>query len=137
MLLSRKAVSVGVSPEQKLDDIYISVLRSSLRLTYSEEEANEVCSAIQTVLGFVPVSFSSLPASALDALLPLHRSDSVRDLLHDLHSILDVPDAVHQSIRLHHASVRDFPSTTRDALTCASGLTGHSSISTWRNIVCS
>jgi hypothetical protein len=94
-------------PEQRLDDIYICVLRGALREDYSDEERDEVCNSLRTLLGTIAILFSSLSAPSLVFLLCL-QVDVVLDTMRNLHSIFDISDGTQLPIRPQHNSVRDF-----------------------------
>jgi hypothetical protein len=106
-VLFDRVSTARTTPEQKLDEIYSSVLQNALRPEYSEEEAAEVCSSLRTVLGTIAVLVSALSAPALEALLGLPKNE-VSDILGDLHAIFDVPEDPNRPIRPQHASVRDY-----------------------------
>ncbi len=106
-ILERTASDTASDPERALDAIYTYVLQSALRNDYNEDEERALCSSLQTILGTIAVSFSSLSASALESLLYIEEN-TVQDALVDLHSIFDVPDDCNLPIRLQHASVRDY-----------------------------
>jgi hypothetical protein len=95
------------NPEQKLDEIYTSVLRNALRRTFAAVEQERFCRSVNDVLGTIAVLSSSFSAPCLAALLFLSEIE-VLDVLCDLHSMIDVPVDRSMPIRPHHASVRDF-----------------------------
>jgi hypothetical protein len=105
-ILTDKMSSIENHPQKNLDKIYHSVLQNSLRAGYSQEEQDDLCSSLRTVLGAIAILFSSLSASSLASLLHVPETE-IADALYDLHSILDVPDDPRLPIRPHHASVRD------------------------------
>ncbi|KAJ5020844.1 hypothetical protein J3E73DRAFT_435232 [Bipolaris maydis] len=79
-----------ILPEKRLDNIYLTVLKRSVQ-----------------ILGAIVLLYSPLSATSLARLL--HRStEEVRQTLHELHSILDVPQHSTYHVRLHHPSFRDF-----------------------------
>ncbi len=107
MLVNRRVSAAATGPERKLDDIYTGVLRSALREGWTSDEKEQFCHLLNDTLGTIAVSFLSLSASGLAALLSCSEQDIV-DVLCNLHSIVDVPYGRSEPIRPHHASVRDF-----------------------------
>jgi hypothetical protein len=95
------------APEKHLNQIYMTVLRSSVSADYTDEEREEHFDMLRYVLGSVVVLFSPLSACCLSALLDIVEED-VRQALEDLHAILNIPDIPTQPLRLHHPSFRDF-----------------------------
>jgi hypothetical protein len=106
-IVAQRASAAASSPERKLDEIYTSVLRNALRKELTADEVEQFCQSLKKVLGTIAVLFSSLSAPGLAALLSRSESE-VLDVLCDLHSVLDVPQAPGAPIRPHHASVHDF-----------------------------
>ena len=94
-------------PEKQLDDIYLTVLKSSISRHDEEEERAEVCEALRTTLGTIVILFSPLSLLSLARLLRMP-PQNVGQTLDDLHSILDIPEDQSLPIRLHHPSFRDF-----------------------------
>jgi len=94
-------------PEQQLNGIYLTVLKSSIRQDYEEQEREELCKTLRSILGTVIILFSPLSPFSLARLLWMPQDD-LDQTLDDLHSILDVPKDQSRSIRLHHPSLRDF-----------------------------
>jgi hypothetical protein len=95
------------APEKHLNQIYMTVLKSSASADYTDEEREEHFNMLRYVLGSIVVLFSPLPACCLNALLQVAEED-VRQTLEDLHAILNIPDISTQPLRLHHPSFRDF-----------------------------
>jgi hypothetical protein len=95
------------APEKHLDQIYITVLESSVSADYTNDEKEEHCRMLRYVLGSVVVLFSPLSAWRLSALLHLQEED-VSQTFEDLHAILNIPKDLTQPLRLHHPSFRDF-----------------------------
>jgi len=95
------------NPERQLDQIYLTVLKSSIGQDSEEQERSELCEALKTILGTIVILYSPLSLFSLAGLLrmPTHEASQT---LHDLHSILDVPKDQFRPIRLHHPSFRDF-----------------------------
>jgi hypothetical protein len=98
---------VTITAESALDEMYLTVLRSSTDGEYTEEENTELHHLLRTVLGSIVSLFSSLAQHSLGVLLGIDM-DEMASILSGLHSILDVPNSLAQPIRLHHASFRDF-----------------------------
>jgi hypothetical protein len=94
-------------PERKLDEIYTTVLSSSMRGDYSEAESQTLHELFRRVVGPVITMQDPLSVASLAELL---RKDvaKLRRTLANLHSVLDVPDADSGAIRLLHPSFRDF-----------------------------
>jgi len=105
-------------PEKQLDQIYLTVLESSIGQDYRDEERAELCENLSTTLGTIVILFSPLSLLSLARLLPNLTQDLGQtpedfhsiseDILEDLHSILDIPEDQSLPIRLHHPSFRDF-----------------------------
>jgi NACHT domain len=95
------------APEKQLNEIYVTVLKNSVRHNYDEQETEDLCTMLRTILGSIVVLFSPLSANSLTNLLHLPKED-VDQSLEDLHSILEIPDEQARPIRLHHPSFRDF-----------------------------
>jgi hypothetical protein len=107
-LLADRVFDAETSPERKLDEIYTSVLQNTLRDDFTDDEKRNACDDLRTVLGSITVLFSALEAPALAALLDLPEV-KMRDILREVHSIVDVPGDCQRPVRPHHASVRDYP----------------------------
>ena len=103
----RTLVMGNTTPEDHLDVIYLTVLDSSLRLSFTPQDIRDFHSMVRDVLGSIVVLFSSLSVKSLSNLL----SKSEKDLtwtMNDLHALLDIPKDTKHAIRLHHPSFRDF-----------------------------
>jgi hypothetical protein len=98
--------SPATAPEKQLDEIYTTVLKSSVDHDYDDQEKEVVCEMLREVLGSIIILFSPLPAGSLARLL--HVREDVDQTLEDLHAILDIPKQRRQPIRLLHPSFRDF-----------------------------
>jgi len=94
-------------PERRLDEIYLTVLKSSISQDYEEEEKAELCDALRTTLGTIAILFAPLSLLSLGRLFRTSPQHLGR-MLDDLHSILDIPEDQSLPIRLHHPSFRDF-----------------------------
>jgi hypothetical protein len=95
-----------VLPEQRLDSIYLTVLKNPVR-RYRKQERKKWYTLIREALGAIVLLQSPLSASSLARLLRVPAED-VHRTLYELHSILDVPQNPNQPVRLHHPSFRDF-----------------------------
>ncbi|KAJ4379964.1 hypothetical protein N0V86_004269 [Didymella sp. IMI 355093] len=80
--------STVAAPEKHLNEIYITVLRSSLSAEYTDEEREEHCGMLSALLGVA--------------------EEDVSQTVEDLHAILNIPEDPTQPLRLHHPSFRDF-----------------------------
>jgi len=94
-------------PEKRLDEIYLTVLKSSISQDYEEQERAELCEALKTILGTIVTLYSPLSLLSLAGLLRMPTQE-MGQTLDDLHSILDIPEDQSLPIRLHHPSFRDF-----------------------------
>ncbi|KAF1809326.1 hypothetical protein P152DRAFT_516732, partial [Eremomyces bilateralis CBS 781.70] len=103
-----------VAPQQHLDNIYITILKKSIR-KYRGRESKKWRERLGTTMGTIAVLYSPLSTDSLGKLL--HATlDTTLDstlqqldqTLNDLHAILDVPKNSTQPLRLHHPSFRDF-----------------------------
>ncbi|KAI9867951.1 MAG: hypothetical protein M1813_007773 [Trichoglossum hirsutum] len=94
-------------PGEKLNEIYMSILRNSIDSEYDDQEKEESYRTIKLSVGAVVILFSPLSVVSLAGLLPISEGD-IGQTLDDLHSILEVPVDRHYPIRLHHPSFRDF-----------------------------
>jgi hypothetical protein len=95
-----------ILPEQRLDSIYLTVLESPVR-KYRKQEKKRWYTLIRETLGAIVLLQSTLSASSLGQLLRVSTED-VHRTLHELHSIVDVPQDPNRPVRLHHPSFRDF-----------------------------
>jgi len=94
-------------PEEKLNEIYIAILTSSVSDEFNDREKEDLYEMFKATLGPIVVLFSSLSAISLARLLHISKRD-IDHTTDDLHSILDVPKDQDHPIRLHHPSLRDF-----------------------------
>ena len=95
------------APEERLNEIYITILTNSISDEYDDEEKEEVYKMLKAILGTIIILYSPLSAVSLARLLYIPREDIGR-AVDDLHSILVVPEDQCHPIRLHHPSFRDF-----------------------------
>lgn len=99
--------SAITAPDKHFDEIYLTVLKHSISLEYSNEEKEEVCDMLKHTLGSIVVLLSPYSASSLSKLLHLLRED-INRTFEDFHTILDIPEDPTRPLRLHHPSFRDF-----------------------------
>jgi hypothetical protein len=95
------------TPEQHLDQIYITVLQSSIPTTFRPPEKVRLCARQRRILGSIAILFSPLPAASLAKVISISGTQ-VTQTLERLQAILDVPKDVASLLRLHHPSFRDF-----------------------------
>ena len=102
-------------PEKHLNEIYITVLESSIPATFTDEESEGFYHQLRYVLGSMVVLLSPLSIHSLSRLLS---NEDIDKTLEDLHAILDIPENESCPLRLHHPSFRDFlldPTRCRDS----------------------
>ncbi|XP_014550460.1 hypothetical protein COCVIDRAFT_59039, partial [Bipolaris victoriae FI3] len=95
-----------ILPEQRLDSIYLTVLRNPVR-RYRKQERKRWYTLIRETLGAIVLLQSPLSTSPLAQLLRVPIED-VHRTLYELYSIVDVPQDPNSPVRLHHPSFRDF-----------------------------
>jgi hypothetical protein len=95
------------APEERLDEIYITVLKNSISPDLTDEENKELYAVLNRVLGSIVVLLSPLSADSISRLLHVPKED-VDQMLEDLHAILDIPKDQTLPLRLLHPSFRDF-----------------------------
>ncbi|KFY03087.1 hypothetical protein O988_01700 [Pseudogymnoascus sp. VKM F-3808] len=95
------------TPEQQLDQIYLTVLQSSIPNTFRAQETDRLYARQRKVLGSIAILLSPLPAAALAKVIGIS-SAQVTQTLERLQAILEVPKDVAGFLRLHHPSFRDF-----------------------------
>jgi hypothetical protein len=95
------------TPEQHLDQIYITVLQNSIPTTFRPQEKVRLCTMQRRILGSIVILFSPLPAASLAKVIRIS-GIRVTQTLERLQAILDVPKDVAGLLRLHHPSFRDF-----------------------------
>jgi len=106
LALLKGGASAAATPEEHLNEIYITVLQSSIQANFSQQEKERFCSMLREILGSVVTLLSPLSVHSLSRLLATSEQRAVR-LLKDLHAILDIPNN-HRPLHLHHPSFRDF-----------------------------
>ncbi|RYN82211.1 hypothetical protein AA0119_g13444 [Alternaria tenuissima] len=114
-------------PERKLDEIYTTVLTSSMRGEYTEAESQTLHELFRQVVGPVVTIQNPLSITSLAELLGKDVA-TLRRILTNLHSVLDVPKADSSAIRLLHPSFRDFllsPSRCSNSQFCMGERTVH------------
>jgi hypothetical protein len=95
------------APEKELDAIYTMVLTNSVSGNLNEEEKGISYGLLSYTLGSIVVLFTPLAVPALQLLLEITMDEITRTLI-DLHSILHIPPAESDELRLHHPSFRDY-----------------------------
>ncbi|PVH71132.1 hypothetical protein DL98DRAFT_577528 [Cadophora sp. DSE1049] len=93
------------SPEGHLNQLYTSVLQSSIPQNYSEKFKQELYILLRSILGSIAILLSPLSVNSLSIILD---EESVGVAIKDLHAIIDIPKDQNQQLRLHHPSFRDF-----------------------------
>jgi len=97
----------ATTPEKHLNKIYVTVLKQSISLDYTDEEKKESYRMLRHILGCVVVLLSPLSAKSLNRLLDVTKQD-MDQTIDGLHAILDIPKDPTIPLRLHHPSFRDF-----------------------------
>ena len=97
----------STTPEEHLNEIYITVLQNSIRPVYTVQEKQMLYSMLKRILGSIVTLFSPLSTDSLSKLLHIPKQKLCR-ALNDLYAILDIPKNLSRPIRLHHPSFRDF-----------------------------
>ena len=95
------------TPEEHLNEIYITVLQNSIQPGFIEQEKKRWYNMLRDILGSIVVLYSPLSVESLSILLLIAKQRTERTLK-DLHAILDIPKDLTHSLRLHHPSFRDF-----------------------------
>jgi hypothetical protein len=93
------------SPEGHLNNLYTSVLQSSIPQNYSEKFKQELHVLLRSILGSIAILLSPLSINSLSTIL---NEQSVGVAIKDLHAIIDIPKDPTRPLRLHHPSFRDF-----------------------------
>ena len=94
-------------PEEKLNEIYTTILTHLVRGEHNEEETEELRKLFDQIVGSIVILFNTLSVTSLAGLLGIQQNDVSLTLTH-LHSVLDVPESKGSVIRLLHPSFRDF-----------------------------
>ncbi|KFZ24428.1 hypothetical protein V502_01091 [Pseudogymnoascus sp. VKM F-4520 (FW-2644)] len=95
------------TPEQHLDQIYLTVLQRSIPNTFRALEKGRLYARQRKILGSIAILLSPLPAASLAKVISISTTQ-VMQTLERLQAILDVPKDVAGFLRLHHPSFRDF-----------------------------
>jgi hypothetical protein len=95
------------TPEEHLNQIYVTVLQKSARLGYMEEEKQLLYSMLRDILGSIIILFFPLSADSLSRLLSIIKRKIDR-ALEGLHSILDIQKDPGHLVRLYYPLFRDF-----------------------------
>jgi hypothetical protein len=107
LLALLKGTSDAATPEEHLNEIYITVLQSSIQANFSQQDKERFCNMLRDVLGSVVALLSPLSVNSLSRLLATSKQ-RVDRLLKDFHAILDIPNNHARPLHLHHPSFRDF-----------------------------
>lgn len=94
-------------PTQRLDEIYIQILRTSVIGDCNEKEKDILAQRFRDTVGSIIVSFTSLSTVVLARLFPA-LSETISITLNPLKSVLNVPEDRNSPIQLLHPSFRDF-----------------------------
>jgi NACHT domain len=95
-----------ISPEEKLNEIYLAVLKNSVQ-SYTKHERKKWYRLLKEATRAIVLLFFPLSALSLARLLGV-RGEYIIQTLNDLPSILNIPEDPALPIRLHHPSFRDF-----------------------------
>jgi len=95
------------TPEQHLDQIYLTVLQSSIPNNFRTPEKLRLYARQGKILASIAILLSPLPGASLAKLISISGTQ-VTQTLERLQAILDVPKDVGGLLRLHHPSFRDF-----------------------------
>ncbi|PMD28100.1 HET-domain-containing protein [Hyaloscypha hepaticicola] len=95
------------TPEQHLDQIYITVLQSSIPTTLRPPEKVRLRARQRRILGSIAILFSPLSATSLAKVISISGTQ-VTQTLERLQATLDIPKDIAGLFRLHHPSFRDF-----------------------------
>jgi hypothetical protein len=107
MLADRSDRDSAASPEQHLNQLYLTVLQKSAQSSYTARELARYYNMMRQILGSIVALSSPLSVSSLGTLVLIPKQ-RVNRMLKELHSILDIPKGHGQPLRLHHPSFRDF-----------------------------
>jgi hypothetical protein len=95
------------TPEHHLDQLYLTILQSSIPSTFRAPEKLRLYARQRRILGSIAILLSPLPATSLAKVISISETQ-VTQTLERLQAILDVPKDVAGFLRLHHPSFRDF-----------------------------
>ncbi|KAL3474049.1 hypothetical protein BJX99DRAFT_260751 [Aspergillus californicus] len=97
----------GTGPEERLNEIYASVLKSSIPSTYTMREQEKFYMHLRKVLGAIVILSSPLSPKSICKLI--QSSEQItKNMLRSLTAIIDMPDNPSSPVGLHHPSFRDF-----------------------------
>jgi hypothetical protein len=97
----------ALAPERHLNNVYTTVLQSTIHEEYLEAEKEDRYSVLKQVLSAIVLLYSPLSIDSLPRLLYLPKETTEGGLV-DLHAILDILKDTGRPLRLHHPSFRDF-----------------------------
>ena len=95
------------TPENHLNEIYLTVLENSIHQNYTEQEKQDLYSILREILGSIVSLSFPLSAESLATLLYIPKQDADQTL-EDLNYVIDVPEDQTYLLRLHQPSFRDF-----------------------------
>jgi hypothetical protein len=95
------------SPDGAVNEIYLQVLTHTLVGDSSDQERDKITERFKAVVGPIVTLFDALSYTSLVKLIN-DSERSVRPLLDNLHSLLDIPMSQDDPIQLLHPSFRDF-----------------------------
>jgi len=105
MMLEGSTITLAL--EHYLNSLCITVLKSTIREEYLEEEKEDRYLVLKQVLGTLAILYSPLSINSLPELLYLPK-ETIEGGFADLHAILDIRKDTGRPLRLHHPSFRDF-----------------------------
>ena len=95
------------SPDGAVDEIYLQVLTNTLIGDSDDRERHKITERFRAVVGPIVTLFDALSYTSLAKLIN-DSERSVRALLDNLHSLLDIPTSPDHPIQLLHPSFGDF-----------------------------
>ncbi|KAH6667462.1 vegetative incompatibility protein HET-E-1 [Halenospora varia] len=107
LLMMLEGSTSTLAAEQHLNNVYTTVLKSTIHEEYLETEKEDRYLVLKQVLGTVVLLYSPLSIDSLTRLLYVPK-ETIEGGLAELHSILDIPKDTGRPLRLHHPSFRDF-----------------------------
>jgi hypothetical protein len=102
-----KGSTLNTAPEERLNEIYMSVLRAAILPTYTEQEKEKLYDNLRHVLGTIVILYSPLHLESMCKLIQVPKRRAAKMLVR-LHAILDVSDNLTGPLCLHHPSFLDF-----------------------------
>ncbi|TGZ80748.1 hypothetical protein EX30DRAFT_307236, partial [Ascodesmis nigricans] len=94
-------------PEKELDSIYITILSTSIKDKFHDDEYEEAFELYRRIIEVIILVPSPVSMDTLSRLIHLSK-DTINDIIGDLHSVLDIPTDDAYPIRTLHLSFRDF-----------------------------